>query len=68
VPLRKEVVRTYQPFDVIRFEHDIVVVTRRPGGASSSPRELTGRGPSIVAVRRPVQVTFVPTRHGELCR
>jgi hypothetical protein len=68
VPLRKEVVRTYQPFDVIRFEHDIVVVTRRPGGASSSPRELTGRGPSIVAVRRPVRVTFVPTKHGALCR
>jgi hypothetical protein len=67
-PLRKEVVRTLQPFDVIRFEHDIVIVSRQPGGVSSSPRVIDGRGPALVSVRRPVHVTIRPTEHGALCR
>ena len=52
VPLRRKIERTLEPFDSIRFEHDIVVVTRQPGGVASSPRDLVGTGaaPSIVGI------------------
>jgi hypothetical protein len=66
--LTRPVVRDLQPFETIRFTHDIVVVTRAPGGAPSSRRELHGGRGAIVLVRRPVQVTISSAERGALCR